>query len=794
MNTLHLNKPQFEIYESCVLDSGFNCILQMQTGSGKTWLAEQAINKTLQQGLRAIYLSPLKALADELTVRWQERFLDFQVGIFTGDYGLNGKNYPIPFRDARLLVMTPERLDACTRSWRGHWTWIPEVDLLVVDEFHLLADLRRGARLEGALSRFRQLNPFARVLGLSATLGNRMELAEWAAAVEYYSPWRPVPLEWRTARFRRASEKPELLLKEVKRNIESHGKSLVFLQSRRRAERISSYLTENGIRSHHHHAGLNFQQRGEIEHRFRTDQIDVLVATSTLEMGLNLPVRQVVIYDLQEFDGYEYRPLPTYKVWQRAGRAGRPGLDESGEVLILAPIWDRTVEQYEKGNFEPIRSAFRSERAVSEQVIAEVSSGHSVTSSQIVSTFSRSLAAHQGILPDVKTIVKQMIDSGMLAVHTDDTSSKNKFSIKATRIGRIAARHFLHPETVLLFQRNLQIEELSLFDLMLICGSSTDCEPVLPCDFEELEELSSRVRRERSFFLQSSKTVETLGVDGKRLLSSLKMALVASEWCSSGDAEKTAVKFNCYAFEVVRLRDSLVRLLSAMYSMIKKPLGDLDIVEDLDSNSASERVRILLNMVSGGLDEYAATMTLIRGIGPRLAKRLHDLGISDLLELSKTDVSRLPRILGISKDRLLRWVHEADAISRTFSVSEIANHSPTVQIAERRREFVLDPYRLRRAVELTVSSSSPNQFIVSGGTEPHIVRIAGGEIICDCLDSRRRSSNSHCKHLLALRIHMKDPLLENEVRKLKENSSDDPFDVFDLWYKRGSPQYRDYRK
>ncbi len=137
--------PQQEVIRGGLLFSGFSCVLQMPTGSGKTWLAERAIEESIARGHRAIYLTPLRALAAELTARWQALFEPYKVGIFTGDYGANGKPYPVSFRDAQVLVMTPERLDACTRSWRAHWSWMPEADVVVVDELHLLGDRHRGA-------------------------------------------------------------------------------------------------------------------------------------------------------------------------------------------------------------------------------------------------------------------------------------------------------------------------------------------------------------------------------------------------------------------------------------------------------------------------------------------------------------------------------------------------------------------------------------------------------------------------------------------------------------------------
>src|SRR5262249_57696642 len=129
------------------------------------------------------------------------------------------------------------------------------------------------------------------------------------------------------------------------------GKSLVFVQSRRRAEELSRALSGLGLRASHHHAGLAHSERRKVEQGFRGAAIDLLVATATLEMGLNLPVRQVVLHDLQAFDGVEFRPLTTATVWQRAGRAGRPGLDPEGEAVLFAPTWDREASRYPLGQF-----------------------------------------------------------------------------------------------------------------------------------------------------------------------------------------------------------------------------------------------------------------------------------------------------------------------------------------------------------------------------------------------------------------------------------------------------------
>lgn len=108
MNAL-LNPCQQEVVDRGFLTSGFSAVLQMPTGAGKTWLAELAIENALRLGQRAIYLTPLRALANELIVRWKSRFPGAEVGVFTGEYGQK-QSYPVPFERAQLLIMTPNGL------------------------------------------------------------------------------------------------------------------------------------------------------------------------------------------------------------------------------------------------------------------------------------------------------------------------------------------------------------------------------------------------------------------------------------------------------------------------------------------------------------------------------------------------------------------------------------------------------------------------------------------------------------------------------------------------------------
>jgi helicase len=785
-----LNPAQREVVERGLLTSGFNAVLQMPTGAGKTWLAEQATRSALLSGHRVIYLTPLRALANELVDRWRTEFAGHEVGVFTGEYG-QGNAYPVPFERARLLVMTPERLDACTRNWRAHWGWLPEVALLVVDELHLLGESIRGARLEGALMRVRRLNPFLQVLGLSATLGNRAELADWLGGVHYATSWRPIPIEWRCSRYQRATDKSRLLQAEVGRCVSGGGQSLVFVQSRRRAESIAEELRGIGIEAGHHHAGLDSDERRRLEGDYRSGTLRALVSTGTLEMGLNLPARQVVLYDLQRFDGADFIPLTVNTVWQRAGRAGRRGLDTHGEVVLLAPSWDRGAERYEAGRFEAIGSGLSDERALAEQLLVEVSSGLARTRSQLRRNMDQSLAAHQRCLPSVDRVVGAMVESGMVVeVHGEDESRASV--LKATRLGRIAVRQMLAPSTVVSLARQLRGEgavNYSLFDLLLVCALTDDCEPRIPVDFDELGQLGELLSRERSCLLSGThgEVVTRLDVGGRRLLSVIKAALVVRAWTRTSSVERVAGDFGCYGFEVHRLRESVGRILAAVVAVATPPKDDSSqlaqtlaaLVPD-DGPALRDRVRALAAMVAAGLDEDAVTLTFVSGVGGALARRLVDAGITDVEDLALAAVADVAGLRGVSEARAARWIDEAGGIIVTRSAVAMREPANLAAASSRTWDAGTDPYRLRRSLELEVRRVG-ERFIVTGGLEPHRVADRGG-LSCDCLDH----SNGHvCKHILAVRLHREDAEVVQLVERLASQNTDGQLDLFQLWFEGG---------
>jgi helicase len=218
--------------------------------------------------------------------------------------------------------------------------------------------------------------------------------------------------------------------------------------------------------------GLAHRDRQQAESEFRCAHLDVLVATATLEMGINLPAKQVVLYDLQGFDGSDFVPLAVNSVWQRAGRAGRPGLDLAGEVVLLAPVWDRQAEQYTQGKFEAIASGLSQPLALAEQIIAEVASGLCRTTEQLKTVLGQTLATRQGRLPSIDRVVSEMLAAEMLI----EREVNGHIQLQATKLAFIAVRNLIMPNTVLLFQAVLRFSpQLTFLDLLILAASSFDC-------------------------------------------------------------------------------------------------------------------------------------------------------------------------------------------------------------------------------------------------------------------------------------------------------------------------------
>lgn len=294
---------EFNIVQDAVipfLDKDVNLVIASNTSTGKTLLAECIYGYHLKTSdtSKVIYVSPYKAISHERYRAWIENDQFFPRGILlcTGDDVPEKEE----FARCRIYIMTSESLDSKTRtpSYSG---WIDHAACVVFDEAHLLAQDGRGGSVEAALMRVSRLNPHTRLILLSATMSNAMDLAKWIKSLNgkdtkcVQSNWRPVKIQYVYHGYNDEDEKDfantdriETVAELVKQN--RREKILIFVHSKRTGKEVTKQLRRVGVSCAFHNASLSASKREKIEKLFDDQHsgFNVLVSTSTLSSGINL--------------------------------------------------------------------------------------------------------------------------------------------------------------------------------------------------------------------------------------------------------------------------------------------------------------------------------------------------------------------------------------------------------------------------------------------------------------------------------------------------------------------------
>lgn len=166
-----------------------NLLVCTPTASGKTLIAELAAISSILKGFgKAVYIVPLKALASEKFNDFKKRYGGLiKVALSIGDID-SADPY---LAEYDLIIATSEKLDSLTRH---HAPWLSRIGTVIVDEIHLMNDPGRGPTLEILITVLKQVLKNVQIIGLSATIGNPEELAEWLDARLVIDNWRPVEL------------------------------------------------------------------------------------------------------------------------------------------------------------------------------------------------------------------------------------------------------------------------------------------------------------------------------------------------------------------------------------------------------------------------------------------------------------------------------------------------------------------------------------------------------------------------------------------------------------------------
>jgi ATP-dependent Lhr-like helicase len=339
---------------------GKNVLLIAPTGTGKTEAVLLPVfSKVVEQknqeqaGIQVIYITPLRALNRDMFKRltfWSEQ-LDITVEVRHGDTEMKIRRKQA-LKPPQMLVTTPETLQAILpgSQMRRH---LSNVQCVIIDEVHDLAESKRGAQLSIALERILEVTgkEFQRI-GLSATVGNPDEVAKFIAGtgreisivqavlaknyryrVEFLTPTEK---DYELAAKLETSPEASARIRRLTELIDSHKSSLIFVNSRTIAELLGHRFdqlnrTDIGV----HHGSLSKEERTSVEDTFKAGTLKAIICTSTLELGIDIGNVDLVIQYMS--------PRQVSSLIQRVGRSGH-SLERLSEGVIITAHPDDTLE------------------------------------------------------------------------------------------------------------------------------------------------------------------------------------------------------------------------------------------------------------------------------------------------------------------------------------------------------------------------------------------------------------------------------------------------------------------
>ncbi|MGV3071727.1 DEAD/DEAH box helicase [Corynebacterium phoceense] len=352
--------------------AGDNVILATPTGSGKSMVANAAHFIALARGQRSFYTAPIKALVSEKFFALCEIFGPDNVGMMTGDATVNG-NAPIIAATAEIVANIALR-DGAEAT----------IDQVVMDEFHYYSEPDRGWAWQVPLLEL----PKAQFLLMSATLGDTTWLEEDLTqrtgrdTTLVAGTTRPVPLDFSYV-FTGVQDTIEELLSQGKapiyvvhfsqREASERAQALTSIGTILTPEEKEAVATEIGgfrfttafgrdlsklLRKGIgvHHAGMLPKYRRLVERLAQRGLLKIICGTDTLGVGINVPIRTVLMTGLAKYDGTRQRILKSREFHQIAGRAGRAGYDTEGTVVVEAPEYEiENAKARRKAEDDPAR-------------------------------------------------------------------------------------------------------------------------------------------------------------------------------------------------------------------------------------------------------------------------------------------------------------------------------------------------------------------------------------------------------------------------------------------------------
>ena len=662
-----LNPAQKAVVDAGFLEDNHNYIIAIPTASGKTLLGVMAALDTLLKGGKVVYAVPLISIQNEKLKEFK-KFEKFNIKV--------GKHPS----SSDLAVMVFESFDSITRF---SWNTLSDVDLLIVDEFHMIGEYSRGPTIECALTRSHILNPGMRIIALSATIKNMSELANWLDAHVVEHVFRPVPLYKDVLNIEEmeVKNKNDVILQVLNHSITESSQILVFVSTRRFTESLANYISgkikknlpldkkdafervaekildvprRRGSRPTSvclklaeciregvafHHAGLFDKQREIIEDEFRAGNLLMITATPSLMYGVNLPSKNVVIRDYTRWTSQGPQPIPVFDYEQMSGRAGRPGYDDEGYSYLIAKSVDEAYnlkDHYIYGEIEATNSKLLENKdAVYRQIISQVASRLSKTPEEVQNFFKETFYGFQ------------MCNNEILSVYTADSMEyeinealeflihhgmikPTPEGLKTTPLGTLISRTNYSIETaVRLKEYTNRQTQLDIYNLIYEISKTPDIIPVSFKGRKSKEPVRDKLNIKRVFVVEVGNKEATAATLMEWIEEHTEYEIENAFNVYAASTRRTAydasllVKFYkemCEILNIYGYTQELESLTARLYYGVKEELIPLVVgVKRLGRKRARELVKVFGTDLS---NVPANELIRVEGIGPKIAESI----------------------------------------------------------------------------------------------------------------------------------------------------------------------------
>ncbi|KAK9368678.1 P-loop containing nucleoside triphosphate hydrolase protein [Lipomyces kononenkoae] len=691
---------------STLYQSDVNTVISSPTGSGKTVLFELAMLRTLVSdnlgNFKIIYIAPTKSLCYERYQDWSARLavLGLKFGFLTGDTSVEEV---ATVKHADVIVTTPEKWDSTTRRWKDHDRLMTLTKLVLIDEVHILKDLR-GATLEVVVSRMKYIAPHARFIALSATIPNAEDIAEWlgqnwnlrsipAQLYTFGQEFRPVQLDiyvygypTRTANTFQLDklydeklpdilnahfgQKPIIIFCPTRKSTVTTAKTLArtWMKSREAVlacridpgRHFQDYeldeLSKSGVA--YHHAGLSLQDRVMVERMFIGRKILIICSTSTLSVGINLPAHLVIIRGTSAWIDGQVQEYTEFDMHQMMGRAGRPQFDNSGVAVIMTTRDKQSKYEQILGGQEVVESCLHNHLVehlnaeICLKTINDVESGKGWLRSTFLYVRMKKNPAHYNIgitspSRSIEVVLDQLCTENIARLHESKiVEISDKGELVTTIYGRSMAWFYIQFQTMLNFMNSGT--GMTISDILAMLAQSSEFKTLRFKNGEKkfYKEINAAVG------IRYPLKVVDIKDFGAKVSLIIQYTLGRAEFPVYDGAGKHAAQFHADKAIVWQNVQRLIRCIVDCK------------IQSNDGVSVRNALELARSLRAEIWDNSANVLLQLNGIGPATLRKFLNRNIQTFADLASTDILGIESALSLNKGRGMQYLQDVETIPR----------------------------------------------------------------------------------------------------------------------------------